>query len=47
MNDQQSRAIIKERENFIKEKGEVKDQYLPDVQRDLKILANNIASRAP
>lgn len=44
MNDQQSRAIIKERENFIKEKGEVKDQYLPDVQRDLRVLMNQAAS---
>lgn len=40
MNDQQGMGIIKERQQIISKSKEVKEQHLPDVQRDLILQSN-------
>ena len=40
LNDTQAKGIINERKNVVKQSGSVKEQHLPDVQRDIIISSN-------
>jgi len=40
LNDHQGRGVIKERKEILKKSGTVKEQHLPDVQRDILTMSN-------